>query len=52
MPIDLKGYRVFIASPGGLEEERRGFRDTLAEYNAAEPFTRMCNFSRSAGKTL
>jgi tetratricopeptide (TPR) repeat protein len=36
MPLEIKGYRVFIASPGGLEEERRAFRDTLAEYNAAE----------------
>jgi tetratricopeptide (TPR) repeat protein len=38
MPLDIKGYRVFIASPGGLDEERRAFRDTLAEYNASEAF--------------
>ncbi|HEX2094010.1 MAG TPA: DUF4062 domain-containing protein, partial [Longimicrobiaceae bacterium] len=33
MVIDLKGYRVFIASPGGLQAERKAFRDTLYEFN-------------------
>lgn len=29
-------YRVFIASPSGLEDERKGFRDVLAKYNARD----------------
>lgn len=29
-------YRIFIATPGGLEEERHAFRDVLMEYNEAE----------------
>lgn len=33
MPKELKAYRVFIASPGGLEVERRAFRDTINEFN-------------------
>lgn len=26
-------YKVFIASPGGLEEERKAFQETIREYN-------------------
>lgn len=26
-------YKVFIASPGGLDEERQAFRDTIRDYN-------------------
>ena len=26
-------YKVFIASPGGLQKEREAFRDTIREYN-------------------
>jgi Domain of unknown function (DUF4062) len=33
MPRSLTQYRVFIGSPGGLEDERRGFRDTLERFN-------------------
>lgn len=33
MSKQLTSYRVFIASPSGLEEERQVFRDTLNEYN-------------------
>ena len=40
MPFQLDGYRVFIASPGGLENERRGFRDTISEYNIDEAMPR------------
>ena len=36
MPTDLKLYRVFIASPGGLQDERKAFRDQLREYSDAE----------------
>lgn len=33
MAENLVGVRVFVASPGGLEEERQIFRDTIAEAN-------------------
>ena len=26
-------YKVFIASPGGLQKEREAFRDTIRDYN-------------------
>lgn len=35
MIVDLKGYKVFIASPGGLQDERKAFRDALFEFNDA-----------------
>jgi hypothetical protein len=39
MPKSLTQYRVFIGSPGGLDAERKQFRDTLSKYNErdAEP---------------
>lgn len=33
MPFPLTGYRVFIASPAGLQPERQLFRQTLERYN-------------------
>jgi len=36
MAVDIKGYRVFIASPRGLEDERQKFFDTIQEYNRIE----------------
>ncbi|MDQ6807295.1 MAG: tetratricopeptide repeat protein [Actinomycetota bacterium] len=36
----LSGFRVFIASPGGLDEERRAFRRTLLEINEDDAFER------------
>lgn len=33
MPKNIRAYRVFIASPGGLESEREKFRDVLDEWN-------------------
>ncbi len=36
MAVDIKGYRVFIASPRGLENERQKFFDTIQEYNRVE----------------
>ena len=36
MPFNLEGFRVFIASPGGLEAERVGFRDAIDTYNKME----------------
>jgi hypothetical protein len=39
VPKLLTEYRVFIASPSGLDEERKSFRDTLETFNNvfAEP---------------
>src|SRR5438105_5125600 len=36
MPAHLTAFRVFIASPGGLSEERKAFRDELQEFNEAD----------------
>ncbi len=33
MPGVLTSYRIFIATPGGLDEERRAFRDCVVEFN-------------------
>ena len=40
MAEDIKQYRVFIATPGGLDEEREGFRDTLRDYNEMDAVQR------------
>lgn len=40
MSIDLKGYRIFIATPGGLEEERKTFRDVTLKYNENDALRR------------
>ncbi len=40
MPSDAKLYRVFIASPGGLDQERRAFKETLSEYNDVDAVER------------
>ncbi|WP_146076427.1 tetratricopeptide repeat protein [Rhizobium grahamii] len=40
MPRSLTAYRVFIASPGGLETERSAFRDVLTKFSDEHsPFT-------------
>ena len=44
MPIDLKGYTVFIASPGGLDKERNTFRDTIEEHNKCDGIARSVQF--------
>jgi tetratricopeptide (TPR) repeat protein len=44
MARDLKEYRVFFASPGGLEEERFAFRDIIDEYNQLESGHRGIHF--------
>lgn len=36
MVVDLKGYRIFIATPGGLDEERKAFRKVIEEYNDSD----------------
>ena len=45
MSKDVEQYRVFIASPGGLDKEREGFRDTLREYNEMDAVQRGVLFS-------
>ena len=44
MPVDLKGYRVFIASPSGLDEERNAFRVEIEEYNRCDSIARNVQF--------
>ena len=36
MPFNLTGYKIFIASPGGLGQERKWFKNTIDEYNNIE----------------
>jgi tetratricopeptide (TPR) repeat protein len=33
MPVELRGLRVFIATPGGLNPERQRFREILLRFN-------------------
>jgi len=33
MPIPIKGYRIFIASPGDLDEEQKILRETIENLN-------------------
>src|SRR4030081_3071987 len=40
MPSQLTAYRVFIASPGGLEAERQKFRDAIQDYNNIDAIER------------
>jgi len=40
MPTNLTSFKVFIASPGGLTDERRAFRDEIQDYNNAEAIPR------------
>lgn len=44
MPADLKAYRIFIASPSGLEEQRELFAKTIHEYNSMEAHYRGVQF--------
>jgi tetratricopeptide (TPR) repeat protein len=45
MASKLTNYRIFIASPGGLEQEREAFRDTVLAYNDSEAIPRTAYFS-------
>ncbi len=45
MTKTLTEYKIFIASPGGLESERRNFRELLHEYNEAEANHRGSHFT-------
>ena len=40
MAVDLKGYRVFIATPGGLAAEREAFRKVINDYNEMDALSR------------
>ena len=44
MPEDIKTYRVFIASPGGLENERNIFRKAINDYNEEDAWERGVGF--------
>ena len=44
MARDLKEYRIFFASPGGLQKERLAFRDIITEYNQLESGQRGIHF--------
>jgi tetratricopeptide (TPR) repeat protein len=44
MANDLRAYRVFIASPSGLAQERQSFRMSLAQYNEDEALERGVSF--------
>lgn len=44
MAQDIRHYRVFIASPGGLDDERRAFRDVLHDFNTRDGIHRGMNF--------
>ena len=40
----LKGLQIFIASPSGLEAERKVFSEEITEYNTAEANARGVHF--------
>lgn len=40
MVVEIDGYKVFIASPGGLEKERKAFACTLNDYNETDALHR------------
>ncbi len=44
MATNGKFYKVFIASPSGLADERRAFRDTLSDYNECDAVDRSAVF--------
>ena len=44
MPTQITSYKVFIASPGGLDRERREFHETLQKHNQADALPRACMF--------
>lgn len=44
MSDKVTAYKVFIASPGGLEAEREAFRSTLAKYSEADSLHRGCMY--------
>src|ERR1039457_6550510 len=51
VPAQVTVYCVFIASPGGLEKERRCFRDVLNKYNESEALERGVMFVPTGWET-
>lgn len=45
MSTQITNYRVFIASPGGLDDERNAFRQTLVVYSESDALPRGALFS-------
>lgn len=44
MADQITHYKVFIASPGGLESERKAFKSALMSHNDADAIERYCFF--------
>jgi hypothetical protein len=44
MSRSITQYRVFIATPGGLDDERKSFRKTLEDYTASDAEPRGVTF--------
>lgn len=44
MATDLISYKVFIASPGGLSDERINFRENLEQHNKSDGYERGVHF--------
>jgi tetratricopeptide (TPR) repeat protein len=44
MASDINAYRIFIASPRGLDAERKCFHDLIADYNRTEAIHRGIHF--------
>jgi hypothetical protein len=40
MASDIKAYRIFIASPHGLESERKRLREVIEDYDRTEAIHR------------
>ena len=44
MPQQTISYRIFIATPGGLDDERKAFRDATLEFNETMAISRGVHF--------
>src|SRR4028118_236692 len=44
MPSNLTAYRIFIASPGGLQKEREAFKNIINKYNETDATERNVQF--------
>ena len=44
MPYKLTGYKVFLASPSGLEDEKKAFAKVIEEFNRNEALNRNAVF--------
>ncbi|MES9855610.1 MAG: DUF4062 domain-containing protein [Sedimenticola sp.] len=44
MTVNIKGHKIFIASPGGLETERALFKNTIGDYNEIDAIHRGIHF--------